>query len=102
MLVPSEPPMTTVTNFEFAEQVGIHYTMASRLRNGERRPGLATVINTWRAYTLTCEQVLGWLDAIENDYFVEKETGVPGATYSGRWLRDHIFEPKATPVSAAG
>jgi len=91
MLVLSEPPMTTVTNFTFAERVGIHYTMASRLRNGERKPGLSTVIATWRAFDLSCQQVLSWLAAIDE-----------GAEQSGRWLRDNIFEPKATPVSAAG
>lgn len=91
MLVPSEPPMTTVTNFTFADQVGIHYTMASRLRNGERKPGLSTVIATLKAFDLTCDQVLGWLAAIDE-----------GAEQSGRWLRDNIFEPKAAPIPAAG
>lgn len=83
--------MTTVTNVQFADQVGIHYTMASRLRNGERKPGLSTVIATWKAFDLSCSEVLGWLAAIDD-----------GPVASGRWLREHIFEPQATPLPAAG
>ncbi len=83
----------TVTNFEFADRVGIHYTMASRLRNGERRPGLATVIRTMRAFELTGDEVTEWLDAIS-----------AGPSDSGRWLRAHVFERATNPATlpAAG
>lgn len=72
--------MTTITNSQFAESVGIHFTMASRLRNGFRSPGLATVIATMRAYNLTCKQTADWLEAI-----------ALGPTASGAWLRANIF-----------
>lgn len=75
--------MTTITNLQFAKSVGLHHTMASRLRNGERKPGLATVIATMRAYNLTSEQVSDWLDAIDK-----------GAPASGAWLRSNIFVPR--------
>jgi hypothetical protein len=87
-----------VTNFDFAKRVGIHYTMASRLRNGERRPGLATVIGTMRAFSLTSDEVTEWLEAISES---------PAA--SGLWLRGHIFgysdadlEANAAALPAAG
>lgn len=72
----------TITNATYASAVGCHFTMASRLRSGERKPGLATVIATIRAYDLTCDQVVDWLRAIEL-----------GAYYSGVWMRRNIFEP---------
>lgn len=71
---------TALTNLQFARSVGLHHTMASRLRNGERKPGLATVIATMRAYNLTCDQVTDWLDAIEK-----------GAAASGVWMRANVF-----------
>lgn len=71
---------TTITNADFAEAVGIHFTMASRLRNGERKPGLTTVINTMKAYALTDDQVFEWLIAIDQ-----------GAAASGEWLTINVF-----------
>lgn len=79
--------MTTITNTDFADAVGIHFTMASRLRNGERKPGLSTVISTIRAYHLDCDQIVGWLNAIDR-----------GASYSGVWLRDNIFNKLVEPM----
>lgn len=75
------PKMTaTITNADFAEAAGIHFSMASRLRNGERKPGLSTVINTAKAYTLTGDEVLDWLLAIDRE-----------ASASGEWLCNHVF-----------
>lgn len=68
------------TNTAFADAVGIHFTMASRLRNGERTPGLSTVIRTVKAYGLTGEQVLEWFDELER-----------GPRESGAWLRRNVF-----------
>lgn len=82
----------TVTNFDFANRVGIHYTMASRLRNGERRPGLTTVISTMRAFGLTGDDVTEWLEAIAD-----------GPVASGRWLRENVFDAAdAATLPAAG
>lgn len=76
--------MSTITNTDYAKAVGRDYTMASRLRNGERKPGLSTVIATIKAYALTCEQVVAWLEAIDE-----------GAEASGQWLRDNVFSRAA-------
>ena len=81
----------TVTNFDFAAKTGIHYTMASRLRNGERKPGLATVTATKDAFQLSDAEVTEWLDHIAQ-----------GAEQSGKWLREHIFDapsPEALPAT---
>lgn len=82
----------SITNFEYAAAVGIHYTMASRLRNGDRLPGLKTVISTIKAYGLDCEQVTAWLEAIDE-----------GSEESGAWLRANIFgDADTTALPAAG
>jgi transcriptional regulator with XRE-family HTH domain len=83
--------MTTLTNLQFAQATGLHHTMASRLRNGERSPSISTVIATQRAFGLTCEQLVGWLAAIEL-----------GPVASGAWLREHIFDRGTAAISEAG
>lgn len=80
--------MTIMTNQEFADSVGIHFTMASRLRSGDRRPGLSTVIATIRAFSLDCDEIVGWLSAIEQ-----------GPKESGAWLRARIFNEPAEPAA---
>jgi len=81
--------MTTITNSDFADSVGLHFTMASRLRNGERKPGLSTVIATIRAYDLSCDEILDWLSAIERS-----------AHASGQWLQKNIFSRSVEPVAS--
>ena len=83
--------MTTLTNQQFAQATGLHHTMASRLRNGERSPSISTVIATIRAYDLGCDDILGWLTAIEQ-----------GAGFSGAWLREHIFDRGTAAVPETG
>lgn len=75
--------MTTVaplTNFQFADKVDVHYTMASRLRNGERVPSLNTFTKVVDVFGLTDAQIREWLNAIAK-----------GEEASGKWLRDNIF-----------
>ena len=79
---------TPMTNQQFAEATGLHHTMASRLRNGERLPSISTVIATQRAFGLSCDQLVDWLAEIEK-----------GARHSGSWLREHVFDRGTTPVS---
>lgn len=81
--------MTTVTNAEFADAAGVHFTMASRLRNGERRPGVETLCAIIRAYHLTCDQVVDWLAAIE-----------AGPKESGAWLQANIFNDPVDTTAA--
>ena len=74
--------MTTppLTNPEFARRVELHFTMASRLRNGERLPGLATFIRVVKEFSLSDDKIREWLMAIDK-----------GEEASGQWLRDNIF-----------
>jgi len=84
--------MTTLTNLDFATATNLHHTMASRLRNGERSPSIQTVIATQKAFDLTCEDLVAWLDAIDR-----------GPDASGVWLREHVFiRERAAPISASG
>lgn len=69
-----------LTNFEFANKTGMHFTMASRLRNGERQPSLTTFIRVVREFALSPAQTFEWLQAIEKS-----------ADASGAWLRDNLF-----------
>lgn len=73
---------TSTTNAEFAAATNLHFTMASRLRNGERTPSFGTVVTVMHAYKLSCENVVEWVKAIAD-----------GPEESGRWLRDNIFGP---------
>lgn len=82
---------TPVTNFDFAERVGVHHTMASRLRNGSRSPSTHTLIRVVEAYNLDCDQVMEWLDAIRK-----------GTEASGAWLRENVFAPDTASLPAAG
>ena len=83
---------STLTNSRFAEAIGIHHTMASRLRNGERSPSIRTVIATQKAFDLSCSDLVDWLEAIDH-----------GPDSSGEWLRKHVFskitETEAVPDS---
>lgn len=49
---------TKVTNEDFAEAVGIHFTMASRLRNGERMPSVKTLSKIIEVYSLDPQEAL--------------------------------------------
>ena len=69
-----------VSNADFARRVGIHYTMASRLRNGHRMPSS------------------GLLSAIVEAFHVEgDELGVMHAALGGgpdtfgAWIRDCLY-----------
>lgn len=72
--------MTALTNPQFAQRVDIHFTMASRLRNGERLPSLTTFIKVMQEFNLSAEQTKEWLDAIAK-----------GEEASGKWLQANIF-----------
>jgi transcriptional regulator with XRE-family HTH domain len=41
-----------VTNDDFARQLGIHFTMASKLRNGSRKPSIDTLLRIREAYDI--------------------------------------------------
>jgi transcriptional regulator with XRE-family HTH domain len=68
---------TGVTNQQFADACGIHYSMSSLLRNGHRLPGADLLHTISKAYGLSLE-----------DLYVARDKG---AKAFGRFLTKHVF-----------
>lgn len=68
-----------VTNGAFAAKVGVHFTMASRYRNGLRVPSTTTALHIVEAYGLDHQEML---EAIGR-----------GAAEFGHYIRVHVFGP---------
>lgn len=69
------------SNTEFAEKVGIHFTMASRLRNGQRLPGADLMYRISTEYDIPMEELARARDQGPGEF--------------GRLLRDRIFNSVA-------
>ena len=69
-----------VSNTDFANRVGVHYTFASRLRNGQRVPSMATVTAIREAFELNSKQTTDMMDAI-----------AAGPADFGYWVNDNLF-----------
>lgn len=69
-----------VSNTDFANRVGVHYTFASRLRNGQRVPSMATVTAIREAFELTGKQTTDMMDAIAQ-----------GPSAFGEWVNTNLF-----------
>lgn len=74
------PPKAT-SNTDFARRVGVHYTMASRLRNGRRVPSAATLTSIKRAFGIHGADSDAMMLALEE-----------GQESFGKWLRENVFE----------
>lgn len=74
----AEKEKEAVTNENFANQIGVHFTMASKLRNGHRMPSIPTLIRIWQAYGLDGNELLAAASQGEESF--------------GRFLRSRIFE----------
>lgn len=70
------------TNQEFADRIGVHFTMASRLRGGARRPSMITLRRIAEAYELPEADLI-------NAYHAGREPD--GTWVIGRYIREHIF-----------
>lgn len=66
-----------VTNEDFAQRVGIHFTMASKLRNGKRTPSTETLVAIREAFGLDANDMV---DALKS-----------GKEGFGEYLRDQVF-----------
>lgn len=73
-----------VSNAQFAKAVNAHYTMASRLRNGQRMPSVSMLNRIIEAYHLDAAETLAAYAA--------------GPAQFGRYLREQVFEKE--PVAA--
>jgi len=76
-----------VTNHEFAKRVGCDHTMASRLRNGKRRPSTNTLVRICSAYGLDEGEALRKLSA--------------GVKVFSEWLTDQVFDKPDQEQEAA-
>lgn len=74
--------MTRMTNEEFGEKVGCHYSMASRLRNGERLPSRDLLRRIISAFGLNRAEAYEAYDQ--------------GREAFSRYLRDTVFEPETS------
>ena len=72
----------TQTNAQFAEKVGIHFSMASRLRNGKRLPSASLIFRISYAYQLPIQQI--------------QEAYLDGPDEFGRYLRENVFDAEST------
>lgn len=78
------PITQAASNTDFARRVGVHYTMASRIRNGKRMPS---------SHTLSCIQVA--FD-IQGDALTAMMQAVEGGQVTfGAWVRETLFVPDA-------
>jgi transcriptional regulator with XRE-family HTH domain len=72
------------SNTDFGRRVGVHFTMASRLRNGHRVPSPQTMLAIKKAFSLTADEVNAMLEAADTpDTF-------------GVWARANLFEEAVT------
>lgn len=70
----------TLTNQEFADRVGCHFSMASRLRAGKRLPGVDLMRRISKAYRIPLSDLV--------------DAHGKGAPAMGRLLRERIFEKR--------
>lgn len=78
-----------LTNAEFAAAVGVHFSMSSRLRNGERIPSSGLLARIVQAYDLSPMQL--------EEMFVALNGPDPEQAF-GRWISAAIFD---APIHAA-
>jgi transcriptional regulator with XRE-family HTH domain len=72
------------SNTDFGRRVGVHFTMASRLRNGHRVPSPQTMLAIRKAFDLSPVEVDAMVQAADTpDTF-------------GAWARANLFEEAVT------
>ena len=67
-----------VSNSEFAQAVGCHFSHASRLRNGLRLPSAPVLLRIQRVYGLDLQELM--------------DAYAAGADELGRYLRTNVFD----------
>lgn len=75
---PRKEVIQILTNEQFGEKVGVHFTMASRLRNGMRLPSVNTLRRIVNEFDLSLDEAV---TAHER-----------GSAEFGRFLREKVFE----------
>lgn len=73
------------SNTDFARRVGVHYTMASRIRNGKRMPSSRTLSAIQVAFKIQDQDLRSMMTAMEG-----------GTESFSAWVRENLFAPTAT------
>jgi transcriptional regulator with XRE-family HTH domain len=81
----STAPIKAASNTDFARRVGVHYTMASRIRNGKRMPSSRTLSAIQVAFNISGQQLQDMMRAVEG-----------GAPAFSSWVRENLFAPGAS------
>lgn len=74
------PTITPVSNAEFGRAVGVHFTTASRYRNGERVPSTGVALKIADAYDISADEMLRTIAA--------------GRAAFGHLMRMRVFGPE--------
>lgn len=77
----SRDVIESVSNVEFAERVGIHFSMASKVRHGKRKPSAKLAMRIWKEYDLPADDLWTFLEA-------DQEA-------TGKYLRERVFRDTA-------
>lgn len=74
------PTKSPVSNAAFGHAVGVHFTTASRYRNGERVPSTDVALKIVKAYGLDLEEMI--------------EAMASGREIFGHYIRMRVFGPE--------
>lgn len=74
------PIIKATSNADFGRRVGVHYTYASRLRNGQRIPSSHTINAIRTAFELDEHMTSEMIQAAQT------------AEGFGDWISEHLFE----------
>jgi len=74
------PTETPVSNASFGKAIGVHFTTASRYRNGERVPSIDVARKIVQAYDLDLNEMT--------------EAMAGGRETFGHYIRMHVFGPE--------
>lgn len=73
----TNPSIRRITIHEFADEVGCHYTTASRIRSGDRMPGRDLFYRILQRYNLDREEALTAYTGTRAEF--------------GRYMREKVF-----------
>lgn len=82
----------SITNREFGERIGVTHSMASRIRHGQRLPGVSTMERISEEFGISMRSLLA---ARKKD--VESEGG---ASHTGELIEKRLARVKASPRAA--
>lgn len=97
------PSSARITNQQFADATGLHFTMASRLRSGQRRPSIRTLQRIATVYGLPIQELIDQYNAGRSDPADPNSPYAIGLFLAEKIFGDDISEgvPAGTPDDSA-